>query len=300
MGVNKHSYAAGVATPTARNEEPRVEAHPRFSRPRLAIAVTLMVAFALQGLIASRRDSVTIDEFFHLPVGLNALRNGDFRQDPVNAHLARMFFALPLLVQPPAFSPAPGLNETQLGYDFLDANKARYQQIYEKVRPMVLLTALLLAAVMAKWAFDLYGADAALVALALFAFSPSLLAHGHLVTVDVAGTLGFLLALYANWRFLDSPSTRTAIWLGVAAGAANLLTLSGAVLAMMMIPPWIVRMTMGRRTSIAPREWARLLLVVGVVSLATLNTGYGFDGTLGLLRDATLAPAGRLSRIADG
>jgi len=295
-----HSYIAETASPPTRNEELRVGSRPqrRFSRLHLAIAIALMATFAAQGLIASRRDSVTIDEFFHLPVGLNALRTGDFRQDPVNAHLARMFFALPLLVQPPAFVPAPGMNETQLSYHFLEANKARYQQIYEQARPMVLLAALLLAALMAKWAFDLYGADAALVALGLFAFSPSLLAHGHLVTVDVGGTLGFVLALYVNWRFLRSPSTQTAVWLGVAAGAANLLKLSGAVLAMMVIPTWVVRMTTGRRISIAPREWARLFIVVSVVSLATLNAGYGFDGTLGLLRDATLAPSGRLARIA--
>jgi hypothetical protein len=259
-----------------------------------------MATFAVQGLIASRRDSVTIDEFFHLPVGLNALRSGDFGQDPVNAHIARMFFALPLLVEPPAFSPAPGMNETQLAYVFLDANREGYQRIYEKARPMVLLTALFLAAVMAKWASDLYGADAALVALALFAFSPSLLAHGHLVTVDVAGTLGCLLALYANWRFLESPSTRTAVWLGVAGGAANLLKLSGAVLAMMIVATWILRMTLRRgETSPSPRQWARFFLIALVMSLVTLNAGYGFDGTLGLLRDATLVRGGMLARLGD-
>jgi hypothetical protein len=301
MGVENRSCVADVAAPRARTAELRGGLRPQgsFSLPRLAIAVTLMALFAVQALIASRRDSVTIDEFFHLPVGLNALRNGDFRQDPVNGHVARMFFALPLLVQPPAFAPAPGMNETQLSYHFLEANKTRYQQIYEIVRPMVLLTALLLAAVMAQWAFDLYGPNAALVALGLFAFSPSLLAHGHLVTVDVAGTLGFLLALYANWRFLESPSTRTAVCLGLAGGAANLLKLSGAVLVMMIVPTWIVRMTMRRETSTPPCKWASLLVTVGTVSLATLNVGYGFDGTLGLLRNATLAPGGKLARIAD-
>jgi len=257
-----------------------------------------MAIFAGQALVASRRDSVTIDEFAHLPVGLNALLHADFRQDPVNAHGARMFFALPLLADPPVFSPVPGMNVNQLGYHFMETNGQHYQEIFEKVRPMVILLSLFVAMVMAKWAFDLYGSNAALVSLALFAFSPSLLAHGHLVTVDVAATFGFLAALHANWRFLEAPTLRRAIWLGVVAGAANLLKLSGAVLVMMIVPTWAIRMLLSRYAHVPAREWARLIAVVGLAALFTLNAGYAFDGTFAPLQDATLAPGGKLASLA--
>ncbi|HXC52086.1 MAG TPA: glycosyltransferase family 39 protein [Candidatus Limnocylindrales bacterium] len=291
-----------AATAPAREQAAPVAAPPP-PRPRASIlhvvaGLALMAVFAVQAIVASHRDSVTIDEFAHLPVGLNALLHADFRVDPVNAHLARMFIALPLLADPPAFSPEPGMNVNQLGYQFMELNGKRYQEIYEKVRPMVVLLALFAATVMAKWAYDLYGSHAALAAVGLFAFSPSLLAHGHLVTVDVAGTLGFLLALYANWKFLETPTVRRAVWLGVAAGGANLFKLSGAVLLMMIVPTWIIRMTLARYARLPAREWARLIAVVGAVALVTLNAGYAFDGTFGLLRDATLTPGGRLARVA--
>ena len=50
----------------------------RFSLSRFDwIAALLLALFALQAEVASRRDSVTIDEFVHLPVGLYALYTGD-------------------------------------------------------------------------------------------------------------------------------------------------------------------------------------------------------------------------------
>jgi hypothetical protein len=271
----------------------------RPSRLALVAALALLGIFAVQALFAARRDSVTIDEFIHLPIGLHALETGDFRQDPINSHLPRMFAALPLLVDPPVFSPPPDAAGWGLGYYFTQANAARYQSLYVRGRSMIVLLSLVAAGVMAKWAFDLYGSGAALAALALFALSPSLLAHGHLVTLDMAGTLGFLLSLYANWRLLESPTPRRAIWLGVAIGVTNLLKLSGLVLVAMILVTWTIRIVRERRSSPAPGIWAGLLAIAGVTALLVVNAGYGFDGTFALLRDAALAPGGKLARLAE-
>jgi hypothetical protein len=271
---------------------------PRFSRGAWIGSLALLAVFTAQALVAARRDSVTVDEFFHLPVGLHALYTGDMRQDPGNSQLPRMFAALPLLVDPPAFSPPPGANVMGLAYHFQEVNAARYQALFAKARAMIVLISLAAAVVMAKWCFDLYGSGAALASLALFAFSPSLLAHGHLVTLDMAGTLGFLLALYANWRLLESPIMRRAVWLGIAIGAANLCKLSGTVLAAMVVATWAIRIVWEPRNRLPMRTWAALLAVVGGVALLTLNVGYGFDGTLSPLGEATLTSGGKLARLA--
>lgn len=268
-------------------------------RPMSRLAsLVLLLAFAVQALVAARRDSVTIDEFFHLPVGLHALTTGDMRQDPANAQPPRMFAALPLLLDRPVFRPPPGANLVGLGYHFMRSNPVRYHAYYVRARAMIVLLALLAALVMAKWALDLYGAGAALAALALFAFSPSLLAHGHLVTLDMAGTLGFLLALYANWRLLEAPGVRRALWLGVAIGAANLLKLSGPVLAVMVLATWAIRIVRERTPRVPLASWLALLALVGGVALLTLNAGYGFDGSFAPLREANLKPGGKLERLA--
>lgn len=272
----------------------------RSARPHgsLVAALVLLGAFAAQALVAARRDSVTVDEFIHLPIGLHALYTGDFSQDPINSHLPRMLAALPLLADPPVFAPPPGTVVWGLGYYFMDANAGRYQALYVSARTMIVLLSLVTAGVMARWAFELYGVRAALAALALFAFSPSLLAHGHLVTLDMAGTLGFMLALYANWRLLESPSLRRALWLGLAIGAASLLKLSGPMLAGMIVVTWAIRIVAEPRDRLPYATWAALLASVGAVTVLTVNAGYGFDGTLGLLREMKLAPTGRLAQLA--
>ena len=249
---------------------------------------------------------MTIDEYVHLPVGLHALHTGDLRQDPINTHVPRMLAALALADDPPVFAPPPDAAVWGLGGYFMEANVDAYQTIYERARRSTIVLALLAALVMAKWTFELYGSGAALVALALFAFSPSLLAHGHLVTLDMAGVLGFVLALYANWRFLAAPSWRLAALLGVTIGAANLLKLSGSVLVAMILATWAIRVFAERRgprsSSRTPTPtlaaWVGLLAVCGSATLATLNLGYGFDGTFDLLRNAALAPGGKLDSLA--
>src|SRR5256885_12419581 len=60
----------------------------------------------------------------------SALLTGDMRQDPANSQPPRMFAALPLLLDPPAFSPPPGADVFGLGYHFMAVNAARYQAIY--------------------------------------------------------------------------------------------------------------------------------------------------------------------------
>lgn len=263
------------------------------------VAAGLLALFALQAEIALRRDSVTIDEFVHLPIGLHALYTGDVRQDPINTHLPRMIAALPLLLSPPAFAPPAAAQSWGLGYHFMEANAADYQPTFERARRMIVLLSLVAAALTARWALELYGPLASLVALGFFVFTPSLLAHGHLVTLDMAGTLGFLLALFACWRFLGRPSLGGAALVGLAVGLANLLKLSAFALVADIAALWLIRALVERGDGPRLADWIRYAAVASVVALFTLNAGYGFDGTFSRLTDAALAGGGKLDRLAE-
>lgn len=271
----------------------------RLPRWAAALSAALLSAFVLQASVATRRDSVTIDEVIHLGVGLHTLTTGDLRQDPIDSHLLRIAAAIPVWMQGPAWDPPADTASWGFGLYFNEANAPRMQQLYQSARYVVIGVSLLAALVMAKWALDLYGAGAAVVSLFLFAFSPSLLAHGHLVTIDMAGTLGFLVALFANWRFLADPTPRRAAWLGAAIALANLLKLSGAVLVAMILATWAIRAFAERRSGPSPLQWAKLLAITGAVTVVGINLGYGFDGSFGLLSGATLAPGGKLARLAE-
>src|SRR5690606_12130113 len=74
----------------------------------------------------------------------------------------------------------------------------------------------LLALVVARWSWAWGGPVAATVAMLLLAFDPNFLAHGGLVTNDIAATLFFALAAYLTWRLGREFSWKTVALLGLA------------------------------------------------------------------------------------
>jgi hypothetical protein len=72
---------------------------------------------------------------------------------------------------------------------------------------------------------------AALIALALWTFQPTALAHGHLTDTDMGITFGFALASYAFARFLEQPSLKAAALSGAATGTALMLKFTALILA---------------------------------------------------------------------
>jgi len=158
---------------------------------------------------------------------------------------------------------------------------------------MIIVLSVMLGLLVFVWANALYGAEAALAALFLFAFSPAMLAHGHLVTLDMAGALGFTLTAFTTWRLLSRPTLARAIVTGAALGAATLLKLSGFVLVAAVIALVMIRaLSERRRDDPTLLRWFLLLSAAGAATLIVLNVGYGFDGSFALLSTATLAPNG--------
>ena len=261
-------------------------------RDRLLLAV-----FAAQAWLAALRDSVTIDEFVHLPIGIHALQTGDFSLDPINPPHTRMLAALPVLPLSPRFAPPPGATDWQLGYHLMQANAARYHELFLPARAAIIALTLLLGALVALWARELYGAASGLVAAFLFAFSPALLAHGHLVTLDASGALGFTATAWATWRLIERPTLRAAGLTGAALGIASLLKLSGFVLVAAVLAVVAVRAL--RERDVSWLRWAGLLAVALATAILVINAGYGFAGTFAPLARARLEAGGALAQLRD-
>lgn len=128
----------------------------------------------------------------------------------------------------------------------------------------------LLLAVFA-WARDRHGPRAALVALALAGFSPTLLAHAGLITTDLAVTSMGFLALYLFWR--ARRLGRGPLGWGIALGLALLAKGSGWLFAAAILGiAALGAIARGRAES--PRR-----LVAGLaLAVLVLDLGYGFDG----------------------
>lgn len=94
----------------------------------------------------------------------------------------------------------------------------------------------LLVLLVGKWAKELYGAGAGLLALLLAAFNITVMAHGRYVTTDLGAALGYTLSLYTFLRCLRHPSRLNLFLAGVACGFAQVAKFS----AVFLVPTFAV------------------------------------------------------------
>ena len=201
----------------------------------LIAAGLLLLVFAGQNLLEMRQESATTDEVIHLPAGYSYLALRDFRMNPEHPPLVKILAALPLLAlhpktvfDDPSWQDAAA--EAVFGYRFLYANDADLLLFWARL-PMVLI-GVLLGFYVFRWTEQLYGAIPGLFALGLYAFSPNLIAHAHLVTMDVAVGAFLLISFYYLWRHLEKQEKRALYWSALAMGAA----LAGKFSAVALFP----------------------------------------------------------------
>jgi hypothetical protein len=195
-----------------------------------SVAALLLGGFLLAGLDLAWRKSATWDETGHLAAGYSYWANGDMRIVTNNGILTQRWAALPLWFSPdrPRFPDAAAqaeqdLNPIDLGRTFLFSSGHDARTLLFRARVMILLLAVGLGLLVLAWARSLFGPAGALGALALYVCCPPVLAHGALVTTDLAASLALLFATAAWWRVLACASLPRVLWFGVA-GAVLVLT----------------------------------------------------------------------------
>jgi 4-amino-4-deoxy-L-arabinose transferase-like glycosyltransferase len=132
------------------------------------------------------------------------------------------------------------------------------------------------------WARQLYGDTAALIALALWSFSPTILAYGSLIVPDLGATSIGLLANYVFWRWLTYSTWKLSVAVGVCLGLAQLTKFTWLVLFGAWPIIWLVVSSANRRP--VWRE-ARQLAFSFLLCIYVINLGYGFEGSLCRLAD---------------
>lgn len=177
---------------------------------RLVQASLVAACFALFGwreLAALRADGVTVDEPVHLAYGERALGQGTFARgsDLYNSKMpVSVLNALPVWLA------------ERRGAELDADRRLRLARL-----PTILLSALL-GWLVFRWSAALFGFRAGLLALFLYTFCPTVLAHSHLVTTDVATALGMFGATYAFWLFRRQPGAARLTVAAAAFGAAQL------------------------------------------------------------------------------
>ena len=196
-------------------------------RSHLFLVAAGLVLAALLAISSLLGDSINFDETADLTAGMSHLVTGDFRLSPAHPPLSKMWAALPLLLTDQRWVPpqTPGWGEGQtfqVGRTWLCRlnDGERLMAIARGMVVALLLATCLCIYVMAR---SLFGPGAGLLALTLAVLSPTLLAHGRLVTTDLPLTLCAAITLLAFARLLRQVTWARLVCAGLSIGAMSLV-----------------------------------------------------------------------------
>ena len=234
------------------------------------IPALLLLAFAVQSLWFVGTQSLTYDEPGHIFAGLEAWQHGRFQMWVDHPPLGRYWLTLPL-----ARAHVEIVQQSPEGNYHVTAMQPGPEWVAWRTRPMNTLLGLALGVALWFATRRVFSEGAANVALALFTFTPSLIAHFSLATTDGIGALFIFLAAWQLVRWRSDPSRMQTILMG--------LVLGGLLLAKLYTPPEVLlalalMLVLGRESVLKrPRDWnwKPTLAALGI-ALLTLWAGYQF------------------------
>jgi 4-amino-4-deoxy-L-arabinose transferase-like glycosyltransferase len=245
-----------------------------------SIALILLLGWVLAAsLFLAWHDSMTADEGVHVTSGYTYITRHDFRFDPDHPPLFKMLYALPVLTlhthlpttdQELWQKSAPTLYDTwhessewSDRWFYGSGNNAELMIFLARLPAVAIFC--VLAWLVWKIGTEWFSRRIGLLALAIFAFNPTLLAHGHLANTDIPVATGFVATFYLLWRYGEKPSLKRLLVLSLVFALTMLTKFSALVLIPIIILYLLLqgwRNGMWRRYL---RDLAILLLVTGTV-----------------------------------
>jgi hypothetical protein len=257
---------------------------------RLIVSLLLLLMFA-QVALSTRQESPSWDEGDHIFSGYMNWKHGEYDLNPEHPPLVKLIATLPLLTLQLKTAPRQDRNfKTEAYYggrELVFRNAPQYGGLYTadtllfRVHMAALVFGLTLALLLFLATQEMFGPLAGLLALTLFVFDPSVLAHAPYVATDTGAACGFFAAIYTLYRFMKEPIAVRAGVCGLAVGLA-LCTKHSTVLLLPMFLLLIAGEVLGRwRAHRAfPRHEALQiaygLLGISAVALFVLWAIYGF------------------------
>lgn len=231
--------------------------------------------------------SPSIDELAHLSSGIVHWDTGSFNHYRVNPPLVRMVAAFPVMffaehpIDVKYTDSAHSRPEFLIGKSFVKRNQSNIFGLFTIARIACMPFSIIGCLTAYCWARQLYGQWPGLAALAMYAFSPNLLAWGASITPDAASASMCLLALWTFQNWLNSPTLKSTILSGLCLGVSLLTKTIWIFLIPLYLVFWAGYVLLGDAK--APR--ASQLCVLLTIGIYTLNLGYGFEGTMTSLGD---------------
>lgn len=245
----------------------------------LLISGTLLLVLLLLETTSLRHKGLTTDESLHYHYGYRVLHGAPLRGGVLDS----------------STMPFSSLHAMTSGNLAMLARAAgipidtSWQSQVKRGRYATIVLSLLLALYVLKWSYELYGRNGALLSLSLYVFDPNLLAHGQLVTADLPAALMTTIALYHFWHFLKFGGKGRALLSSLTLGLSQLAKYSCVYLYPIFVVIGAIYCRVAPATepstNHAPEHKPGALghlpitiLLFAVVSIVTINAGFGFNG----------------------
>ena len=249
--------------------------------PRLrSRGLLLLTAMAACLVVAStwRVFGNAWDEPEHLAAGMVLLDRDLYLYDNQHPPLARLAAAIGPRLAGADLPDKPSPFGEEAGRQILYHSHASYDTLLDLARAGMLPFLFVLVFAQWYWLRANAGEAEAWLALGFVLSTPAILGHAGFVAVDVPVTAMCVLAFQAMQRWLEHPTLRRCLWLGVACGLAISTKISALPFLALTGLAWLATLLLLRRQESrpqAPPPWGRwlgggtlALLVAVVVAVA--------------------------------
>jgi hypothetical protein len=230
---------------------------------------------------AMRATSTTFDEIVFISAGARGYATGSFDLAPDHPPLMQYIYGLPAALAGAALPDESGVAADEPrhpGYRYRYASRFFWEAGNDPERAAFLgrIPAVIMAAGLVLVTFFFtrrhWGSHTALLAAALVAFLPDVLAHGGVAYSDLPVTLAIMAAAWAIDETVRSPSWRRGMIAGALTGLALAVKISAAGLAplaaALVVFEWIGRSRDRRlRHGVGAANWARHLAAAAAVAV---------------------------------
>ncbi|KKW01456.1 MAG: hypothetical protein A3A26_01705 [Candidatus Zambryskibacteria bacterium RIFCSPLOWO2_01_FULL_47_14] len=194
-------------------------------KKHIALALVIIIAASITAAASAWRDSPIVDEVPHIGAAYSYVFDRTFKYNSEHPPLAKDLAGLALL--PLGIDPAASGKNIESQWDF-----GRYLIYHSGVEPSLIIHAAKLAMIplfiiagliIFVWTKKIYGPRVAVLAVFLFSFCPTIIAHSRFVTTDIAALFGVLFSTYFFLNYLEIRNPKN-FWLAAVSFGIALLT----------------------------------------------------------------------------
>lgn len=210
----------------------------RFIEKNYRIIIGLTLGFiAIVSVLNAKNDSLIYDEAAHIPAGYSYLTQHDMRLNPEHPPLLKDMAGFPLLFIQPKFDTTQNFwtkdnadaSQWNAGKSLLFNSGNNPDQIIFWSRLPFIFLSLILGLFIFKWARELAGMTAGIMAMVFYAFDPNILGHNHFVTTDLGIAAFIVFAFYYFLKFIKNPAWKNVLLFGLFLGLMQLAKFSSVL-----------------------------------------------------------------------